>query len=193
MASDTMRAIRFHDYGSADVLVLERAPRLEPNEGEVLVRIRAAGVNPVDWKIRRGDMRNARPLTFPATPGIDVAGTVESVGTGVTAFQPGQAVFGTGLGTYAEHAIAQVATLAPKPRNLTFDQAASVPVGARTAWKSLFEVGALQQGQSLLVLGAAGGWASTGCSSVTGRAPASSARPRPATSTSSDPWARRRS
>ena len=157
MATHTMRAVRFHDYGPAEALVLEGVPRPEPKEGEVLVRVRAAGVNPVDWKLRRGDMRNFRPLPLPAIPGIDFAGTVEALGPGVNAFQPGEAVFGSGSAAYAEYAVAPTTNLALKPSNLTFEQAASVPIAARTAWTSLFDAAGLAAGQRLLVQGAAGG------------------------------------
>ncbi len=157
MASNSMRAVRFHDYGPPEVLVVEQVSRPEPKEGEVLVRVHAAGVNPVDWKLRQGFMRNFRPLTFPATPGIELAGTVEAIGAGVTAFSLGQAVYGNGSGAYAEYAIAAADGLAVMPHTLTFDQAATVSVGARTAWNALFDAADLQPGQRLLVQGAAGG------------------------------------
>ncbi|MBT3943814.1 MAG: alcohol dehydrogenase catalytic domain-containing protein, partial [Chloroflexi bacterium] len=92
-----MRAIRYHDNGSADVLKLEEIAVPEPGADEVLVRVRAAGVNPVDWKQRSGMNPN-----LPATPGIDVSGLVEKVGAGVHGFEAGQEVWGTGQGTYAE-------------------------------------------------------------------------------------------
>ena len=157
MPDQTMRAVRFHDYGPPEALVVERVPRPEPGEGEVLVRVHAAGVNPVDWKFRRGDMRNFRPLQLPSAAGIDLAGTVEAVGPGVTAWQVGQAVFGSGSGAYAEYAVAPAGNLAAMPRTLTFDQAAAAPIGARTAWTALFDAAGLQPGQRLLVNGAAGG------------------------------------
>ena len=157
MAGTTMRAVRFYEYGSPDVLVVEQVPRPEPGAGEVLVRVHAAGVNPIDWKIRKGLMRQFRPIPLPSTPGGDLAGIVAAVGPDVTAFQPGQAVYGVGNGSYAEYALAPASNLAPKPRNLSFDQAASIPIGARTAWNGLFDAGGLQPGQRLLVLGAAGG------------------------------------
>ncbi len=157
MSDETMRAVRFHDYGPPENLVVERIPRPEPRAGEVLVRVHAAGVNPVDWKIRKGLLKGNMPLLLPSTPGADLAGTVEAVGPGVTAFQIGQAVFGRGTGSYAEYAIAPVGSLAPKPPDLTFDQAAAIPIGACTAWRAIFDVGGLQAGQRLLVHGAAGG------------------------------------
>ncbi len=157
MPEGTMRAVRFHDYGPPEVLVIEEVPRPQPGEGQVLVRVYAAGVNPIDWKLRRGDMRRFRPLELPAIPGIDLAGTVEATGPGVTAFQPGQAVFGSGSGAYAEFALAPADNLAPIPGKLSFDEAAATPIGARTAWTSLFDAAGLQPGQRLLVNGAAGG------------------------------------
>ena len=157
MTDNAMRAVRFHDYGPPENLVVERVPRPEPKAGEVLVRVHAAGVNPVDWKIRKGLLKSNMPVSLPSTPGADLAGIVEAVGPGVTAFQKGQAVFGRATGSYAEYAIAPAGSLAPKPRDLTFDQAASIPIGACTAWKAIFDVGGLQAGQRLLVHGAAGG------------------------------------
>lgn len=149
-----MRAIRYHQTGEADVLQVDEVPRPEPGEGEILVQVRSAGVNPVDSAIRRGTFGQA---TLPATPGRDVAGTVEAVGPGVTAFRPGQEVFGIGRGTYAEYTIATANSLAMKPANLSFDEAATVALGALTAWTGLFDFADLQPGQRLLVHGGAGG------------------------------------
>src|SRR5438105_12089383 len=92
MSTQTINAIQVHDYGNANQLRFERIPRPEPREGEVLVRVHAAGVNPVDWKIRSGWMKDFRPTTFPYVPGADLAGVVEKVGAGVTGLQPGQEV-----------------------------------------------------------------------------------------------------
>jgi NADPH:quinone reductase-like Zn-dependent oxidoreductase len=147
-----MRAIRYHEHGSADVLKLEEIPLPEPAEGEVLVRVRAAGVNPVDWKQRSGMNPN-----LPATPGIDLSGLVEKIGPGVTGIELGQEVWGTGQGSYAEFAIAPANSIVPKPSNMSFDEGASFGVGVRTAWVALFESASLQEGQTILVQGAAGG------------------------------------
>ncbi|MBT4074176.1 MAG: NADP-dependent oxidoreductase [Chloroflexi bacterium] len=147
-----MRAIRYHDNGSADVLKLEEIAVPEPGADEVLVRVRAAGVNPVDWKQRSGMNPN-----LPATPGIDVSGLVEKVGAGVHGFEAGQEVWGTGQGTYAEYAIAPANSLVPKPANMSFEEGASFGVGVRTAWVALFESAILESGQTILVQGAAGG------------------------------------
>ena len=116
MTTQTINAIQVHDYGDADQLKLEQIPQPEPREGEVLVRLHAAGVNPVDWKIRSGWMKDFRPMAFPYVPGADLAGVVAKVGSGVTAWQPGQEVFGRGSqGTYAEYALAPAHALALKP------------------------------------------------------------------------------
>jgi NADPH:quinone reductase-like Zn-dependent oxidoreductase len=157
MSDAMMNAVRFYAYGPIDQLVLEQAPRPVPGPGEVLVRVHAAGVNPADWKIRQGWMKDLVPLAFPAIPGFELAGLVEAVGPEVTTLQVGQAVYGTTMGTYADYAVASAGSLAPKPSNLTFDEAATIPVGASTAWNGLFDVGGLQAGQRLLVHGAAGG------------------------------------
>ena len=158
MSTKTIHAIQIHGYGDADQLKLEQIPQPEPQEGEVLVRVYAAGVNPVDWKLRAGWMKNFRPSTFPYVPGADLAGVVEKVGRGVTAFQPGQEVFGrSSQGSYTEYGIAPANTLALKPKSLSFDEAATIPVGATTAWQGLFDHGNLQPGQRVLILGGAGG------------------------------------
>ncbi|GAC1404487.1 MAG: NADP-dependent oxidoreductase [Ktedonobacteraceae bacterium] len=158
MSMQTIKAIRVHDYGNADQLKLEQIPQPELQEGEVLVRVYAAGVNPVDWKIRAGWMKDFRPSTFPYVPGADLAGVVEKVGSAVSSFQPGQEVFGrSSQGSYAEYSIAPATALALKPKTLSFDQAATIPVGATTAWQGLFDHGNLQPGQRVLILGGAGG------------------------------------
>lgn len=158
MTTQTNNAIQVHDYGAADQLRLEQIPVPEPQEGEVLVRVHAAGVNPMDWKIRSGAIKNFMPATFPYVPGADLAGVVAKVGSGVTTFQPGQEVFGrSSQGSYAEYAIASAKTLALKPVSLSFDEAATIPVGATTAWQGLFDHGNLQPGQRVLILGGAGG------------------------------------
>ncbi len=158
MSTQTINAIQVHNYGDADQLKLEQIPQPEPQENEVLVRLYAAGVNPVDWKIRSGGLKDFMPMTLPYVPGADLAGVVEKVGRGVTAWQPGQEVFGRGSqGTYTQYAIAPAQTLALKPESLSFEEAATIPVGATTAWQGLFDHGNLQSGQRVLILGGAGG------------------------------------
>ncbi len=152
------QAIRIHNYVRSEELKLESVQTPEPQADEVLVRVLAAGVNPVDWKITEGYMKDFRPIQFPYIPGRDIAGIVEEVGPGVTAFQKGQAVFGqSAKGGYAEYTVASVNTLALKPETLSFEQAAAIPVGATTAWQGLFDHGNLQAGQTVLIQGAAGG------------------------------------
>ena len=157
MSEKMMQAIRIHDFGGPEVLVLDQVPVPQPGAGQVLLRVAAAGVNPVDWKIRAGYLKAFMPIPLPHIPGLEAAGTVESVGPDVTRFKPGQAVFGPLAGAYAQYALAAAADLQVKPDNLTFEEAASVPVGALTAWGSLIEEVNLQPGQRVLVQGAAGG------------------------------------
>jgi NADPH:quinone reductase-like Zn-dependent oxidoreductase len=158
MSTQTNQVIRIHEYGSGDKLKLEQIERPKPQAGEVLVKVYAAGVNPVDWKITEGWLKDFMPAQFPLIPGRDIAGVVEEVGPGVTAFQPGQAVYGqSSKGGYAEYATASIEKLALKPTTLGFDEAAAIPVGATTAWQGLFDHGQLQKGQTILIQGAAGG------------------------------------
>jgi NADPH:quinone reductase-like Zn-dependent oxidoreductase len=158
MVEQTMRAVRVYSYGGPEQLKLERIERPRPQAGEVLLRVYAAGVNPLDWKILQGLVKDVMPMTFPYTPGIEVAGMVEEVGPGVAAFEIGQAVFGQcAKGAYAEYVAVSVEALALKPQMLSFVEAATIPVGATTAWRALFEYGGLTAGQRVLIQGAAGG------------------------------------
>jgi NADPH:quinone reductase-like Zn-dependent oxidoreductase len=154
--SKTYRAVRFHAYGGSDQLKLETLPRPVPGEGEVLIKVRFAGVNPIDWKLRSGAYQAFMPVTFPAQPGIDVSGVIEAVGSGVTAWKKGQAVFGVARGSYAEFALAKAVDVVAKPEALSFEIAASLPVGALTAWQLVEEAG-VEAGKRVLVQGAAGG------------------------------------
>ncbi|MGB8214057.1 MAG: NADP-dependent oxidoreductase [Anaerolineales bacterium] len=157
MSEKMMQVIQFHDFGGPEVLMLEQAPVPQPGAGQVLLRVVAAGVNPADWKIRAGLTKAFMTIPLPYIPGLEAAGMVESVGPDVTSFKPGQAVFGLVAGGYAQYALANATDLQAKPANLTFEEAASVPVGALTAWGSLIETVKLQTGQRVLVQGAAGG------------------------------------
>jgi NADPH:quinone reductase-like Zn-dependent oxidoreductase len=157
MSTSMMQAIRIQDYGGPEMLELQQVPRPEPKAGEVLVRILAAGVNPADWKMRSGMYKAFMPLTFPWTPGLEGAGIIESVGPDVSSLHPGQAVYGRIQGAYAEYAAAPAGDLQLNPTALTFEQAASVPVGALTAWQAVIEIAQVQPGQRVLVHGAAGG------------------------------------
>ena len=158
LVTQTMWAVRVSGYGGPEQLKLERVERPQPQAGEVLLRVHAAGVNPLDWKIRQGFLKEVMPITFPYIPGIEVSGVVEEVGPGVTAFEIGQAVYGqSAKGAYAEYLTISVEALALKPETLSFAEAATVPVGATTAWRALFEHGGLTSGQRVLIQGAAGG------------------------------------
>ncbi|HBY96163.1 MAG TPA: NADP-dependent oxidoreductase [Chloroflexi bacterium] len=163
-----MQAIRVHQYGGPEQLRQEQIPRPEPQAGEVLIRVHAAGVLPADWKVRQGLFQDWFPIQFPYIPGSAVAGVVEEVGSGVTTFQPGQAVFGRSTnGAYAEYTTTAVeapaltpgrfSLLDRKPDALSFAEAATISGGATTAWAALFGDGALQAGQRVLIHGAAGG------------------------------------
>lgn len=157
MSNSIMQVIRAHDYGGPEVLQLEQAPIPQPQAGQVLVRIFASGVNPADWKFRAGLAKAYRPLIFPWVPGLEAAGVVEAVGEGVSAFHPGQAVFGPMQGSYAEYTVAQASDLQPRPENLTFTEAAAVPIGALTAWGAVIDGVKVESGWRVLVHGAAGG------------------------------------
>jgi NADPH:quinone reductase-like Zn-dependent oxidoreductase len=158
---ETMKAIRVHEYGGPEVLKYEEAPRPEPGPGEVLVRIRAAGVNPVDWKVREGHRREALAYRMPFVPGWDVSGVVEATGPNVTLLTKGDEVYGypsvVRNGAYAEYAVVPEAELALKPRSIDHVLAASVPIAALTAWQGLFDAGGLRTDQKVLIHGGAGG------------------------------------
>ena len=153
--SATMKAIVVHQYGGPEVLKYEDAPRPEPKENQILVRVIAAGVNPVDTYVRSGKFGAA---TLPLIPGRDIAGIVEEVGPGATKFKKGDAVYGNVRnGGYAEFAVAVEKDIALKPAALDFVEAAAVPVAARTAWNALVETAHLSAGQTVLIQGGSGG------------------------------------
>ncbi len=157
MTHNTMHAVRIQDYGGPEVLKLVDAPLPQPGDGQVLVAMHAAGVNPADWKFRAGMMKQFMPLPMPWTPGLDGAGVVEALGPGVSGLRLGQAVYGTMTGAYADYTLAAAGDLQAKPVSLSFDEAASVPVGALTAWGAVIDTARVQPGQKVLVHGAAGG------------------------------------
>ncbi|AMJ65664.1 NADP-dependent oxidoreductase [Hymenobacter sp. PAMC 26628] len=157
-----MKAIRIHAFGGPEVLQLEDVARPVPAADEILIKLYASGVNPVDWVVREGGNEALRSfLTLPMTPGWDAAGTVEEIGSAVTGFQKGDAVYGQpnfpGDGSYAEYCAAKASQFAPKPRNMRFTEAAGVPLAGLTAWTALFEHGKLRPGQRVLIQGASGG------------------------------------
>ncbi|WP_229868307.1 alcohol dehydrogenase catalytic domain-containing protein, partial [Streptomyces chryseus] len=137
-----MKAIIYRTYGAPDVLEYADVPNPKLGPDAVLVRVRAAAVNPVDWKIQAGYLDSALDAVFPVVPGWDVAGVVEQVGVGVTEFAPGDEVMGyvredfVSRGTFAEYVAAPVRTLARKPAALTFEQAAGLPLAGLTAYQA---------------------------------------------------------
>ncbi len=158
-----MKAFVQRRCGPPDVLAFEEIEPPTPAEGEVLVRVRAASVNPVDWHTVRGRpfavrlVGNGLRRPGRAIPGSDVAGIVQSVGPGVTAVSVGDAVFGWSRGSFAEVALASADRLVQKPAALTFEEAAAVPIAAVTALQGLRDAGRLEAGQRVLVIGASGG------------------------------------
>ena len=156
-----MKAVRIHAFGGPEVLQLEEVARPVPAADEILVKVVASGVNPVDSGIREGSIAALRyNLTLPLTLGWDAAGVVEEVGSAVTGFQKGDAVYGEpnfpGDGSYAEYCAAKASRFAHKPQRLSFIEAAAVPLAGLTAWTALFEHGKLQAGQRVLIQGASG-------------------------------------
>ena len=157
-----MKAFVHHQYGSPDLLAFEDIAAPVPGENEVLVRVRAASVNPLDWHAVRGlpyPLRIGNGFTTPkkTVPGVDVAGHVEAVGSGVARVRPGDEVFGVCKGAFAEYACAKEDRIVLKPARLTFEQAAAVPVAALTALQGLRNRGRLARGQRALIVGASGG------------------------------------
>jgi NADPH:quinone reductase-like Zn-dependent oxidoreductase len=161
--SRLMRAIRYDRYGPPpEVLEVREVEAPTPREGEVLVRVRAAGANPVEWHLVRGEPFLIRLMNGLRRPkdgdvGLDVAGVVEEIGPGVTDLRPGDEVFGHGSGSFAELTRARSSRLARKPERLSFEQAASVPVAGGTAFHALVTHGRVKAGERVLIVGAGGG------------------------------------
>lgn len=154
----TMRAARVNAFGPLEVIHVETVDRPAPGPGEVLVRVHAAGVGPWDALIRTG--KSGLSLPLPLTLGSDFSGTIEQIGSGVTRFKPGDAVFGATnpqfTGAQAEFAVASSAMIAPRPKGWSDEEAASAPVVSVTAWQMLFDYGGLKAGQTVLIHAAAG-------------------------------------
>ena len=152
-----MKAIRVHEFGAPEVMKLEEIPAPRPAAGQVLVRVRAAGVNPADTYMRSGNYAIKPPL--PYTPGVDAAGTIEAVGSGVTRVKPGDRVYtsGTVTGAYAEFAIALEAQVHPLPERITFPQGAGVYIPYGTAYHALHHSAKAHAAETVLVHGASGG------------------------------------
>lgn len=152
-----MKAVVINEYGNNDVVNLVDSEIPQPATHEILVRVQAAGVNPVDWRIRSGaGVRFG--LTLPIPLGSEIAGTIEKLGSSVTRFNVGDAVYGKiRTGGFAEYAIAHEDDLAYKPQHLDFIQAAAIPLAALTAWQAMFDLAKLTSGQRILITGASGG------------------------------------
>jgi NADPH:quinone reductase-like Zn-dependent oxidoreductase len=157
----TMKAVSIYSYGGPEVLIYEDAPRPRARTGEVQIRVHAAGVNPVDWKIREGHLKDMLHHTFPLVLGWDVSGIVETLGPGVGRLKVGDEVYSRPdilrNGAYAEYTIVQESEVALKPTSLDHLQAAAIPLAGLTAWQSLFEAAGLSSGQRVLIHAAAGG------------------------------------
>lgn len=154
-----MKAIQVAQYGQAEALQLKDVPDLKPNEDQVLINVAGSGINPIDWKILSGAMKQFIPLPLPYTPGVEVSGTVAAVGENVSEFVVGDEVFGfIGIvGGYATQALSTADRLARTPKTLSLQKAAGVPAAALTAWQALHEHATIQAGQTVLIHGGAGG------------------------------------
>ncbi|WP_434680990.1 NADP-dependent oxidoreductase [Pseudomonas sp. R1-18] len=154
-----MKAIQVAQYGQAEALELKEVPDLAPNDDQVLVNVAGSGINPIDWKILSGAMKQFIPLPLPYTPGVEVSGTVAAIGKNVSDFAVGDKVFGfIGIvGGYATQALSTADRLAHAPTNLSLEQAGGVPAAALTAWQALHEHAAIEAGQKVLIHGGAGG------------------------------------
>jgi len=158
-----MKALTIESFGSASVMGIRDLPEPRPGKGEIRVRVRAAALNPVDWKIREGWLKEAFPHEFPITLGWDCAGVVDETGEGVTGFQAGDEVMAYCRkdvirdGSLAEFILLEPRHLAKKPKELSFETAAAIPLAGLTAWQALFDAGKLAAGDCLLVHAAAGG------------------------------------
>jgi NADPH:quinone reductase-like Zn-dependent oxidoreductase len=157
----TMKAVRVYSYGGPEVLKYEDVPRPKPGPGELLIRVHAAGVNPVDWKVREGYLKDRLNYEMPYIPGWDVSGVVEAAGAGAARFKKGEEVYSRPdsprEGAYAEYMVVKEADVALKPKTLDHVHAAAVPLASLTAWQGLFGMGGLRAGQKALIHGAAGG------------------------------------
>ena len=155
-----MKAVRIHQFGGSDQLVYEDAPMPTPPAGEVCIRVRAVGVNPYDYKIRQGSVEKMLPHQLPLILGWDVAGDIAALGEGVTDFQVGDPVYVMANpakdGAYAEYIVVDAQVVVPKPERLTYPEAASIPLTGQTALQSIYDLGQLQAGQTILIHGGAG-------------------------------------
>lgn len=158
-----MKAVYYKEFGNADVLQVGELPKPKPAADEVLVQVGAAGVNPIDRRLRSGELQDFFKREWPIIPGWDVAGRIVEVGEEVTGWQAGDDIVGLAFtwflhhGSYAEYVPVKVASIAPKPERFSFTEAAALPLVSLTAWESLAEYAELQNGQSVLIQAGAGG------------------------------------
>lgn len=155
-----MQSVMIQEFGGPEVLRFVETDKPGPGPNDVLIRVKAAGVNPVDWKSREGEYAGLSEDQLPAVPGRDMAGVIEDVGTDVTDWQEGDEVFaflGPGLGGYQHYVVLGAGDVAAKPASLTMTESGAVPLAAMTAWQGLFDHGGLTPGQRVLILGGAGG------------------------------------
>lgn len=168
-----MKAVSIYYYGGPGVLAYEDAPRPHPAPGEVLVRVHAAGINPVDWKIREGHLKEMLHHTLPLVLGWDVSGVIAALGAGVTRFKVGDEVFSRPDierdGAYAEFIVIRETEVALKPKSVDHVHAAALPLAGLTVWQSLFDAAALTAGQRVLIHAAAGGVGSLAVQLAKGR------------------------
>jgi len=156
-----MKAVRIHEFGGPEVLSIDEIPVPQPAPDEVLIKVHATSVNPVDWKIREGQRKEKFPAKLPLTLGWDVSGTIEDLGEKVSSFKKGDEVYGrpdpTKNGAYAEYIVVKANIISIKPTSIGHTEAAAVPLAGLTAWQALFDHGLLKTGQKVLIHAAAGG------------------------------------
>ena len=155
--SAKMKAVVIREYGNNDVVLIEDVDRPEPAAGEMLVKVQAAGINPIDWKIRSGAGQRMG-MTLPIQMGGELVGTIEQLGTGVVDFKQGEAVFGmVHTGAFADYAVVKAANMVRIPSNLDVVQSAALPLAGSTAWQAIFNEAGLVSGQRLLITNSSGG------------------------------------
>ncbi|KAA9037576.1 NADP-dependent oxidoreductase [Ginsengibacter hankyongi] len=156
-----MKAIQIHEFGGPEVLKYEDAPKPTPAEDEVLIKVFASGVNPIDWKIRAGHATGKFPVQFPLIPGWDVSGEIEEVGGSIKNFRKGDEVYSrpdpSKNGSYAEYVVVKANLVNLKPKSISHEKAAAVPLAGLTAWQALFDYGRLMKDQKVLIHAASGG------------------------------------
>ena len=156
-----MRAVRIHNYGGPEVLKFEDAPQPQPENGDLLIRVQAASVNPIDWKVREGRFKDVIHHTLPFIPGWDFSGIVEALGPNTNKFKQGDEVFArpdiARNGAYADYIVVKESEVAFKPRSLDHLHAAAIPLASLTAWQAIFDAAGLTKGQNILIHAASGG------------------------------------